>query len=87
MLLSLDRLGTPFFSAGLSIAGMRLGEYLDPDEPLDMNEDQRRQATILLRRLTWLGMHAVPGEPIVKLADFDPGDAQQYQEFWQSTEE
>lgn len=85
-LLELDHRGLPFFSEGLRIAGLRLIDCLRPEVLPDLDESARRQASVLLRRLRWLGLHALPAEPILKLANFDPGDAEQYQAFWRSTE-
>lgn len=85
-LLELKDRGLPLFSDGLRIAGLLLDAYLKPAALPGLDANLRRQATVLLRRLRWLGLHALPGEPILKLSNFDPANAEQYQQFWQSTE-
>jgi hypothetical protein len=85
-LLHLNSLGLPLFSAGLNIACLRLADYLEGEALTDLGGDQRPNARVLLRRLRWLGLHAVPGESILKLVHFDPSNATQYAEFWYSTE-
>lgn len=84
-LLELNYRGLPFFSDGLRIAGIRLAKYLQPKALPQLDASARERAAVLLSRLRWLGMHAVPGQPILKMVGFDPADTEQYQDFWRST--